>query len=417
MDFRLDFHKLFGAAADKLFTLALTQPATFHGGARPLLQGQAEGDIAKAQVLALEGLHTHLHVLKRQSDKFLKRFNDDISYAPLMVPVAGKQTTPVGTAAGLDPDATGLEPLSHLYGVQIPGPVSCAPQQYDHLPFQEDSRRDDLYVPAIGNSQGMYHFIERLQAYRASGGNSVILPALQTAAISESPDLDPISCLMMLAGSLVPFADGFVWTPAIQQDQTTDAEPLFREAARALRQIAPDKLILVEMPAFEAEAEQTWLQHIGGFLRGGGDGIVAVRGRVVPREKLPQPDNWPYELAVQCGASLARYRQTAIESARRAFPKCFIAACGGFHRREEAFSACEFANIIVENEAFTRFGPGIAIQLLHKLTLRLRFLVRDGQIPENCLWSYQQTRWKKLTGAPTSHCSIDAGDPASPVDD
>ena len=417
MDFRLDFHKLFGAAADRLFAVALTQPVTFHGGARPLLQGQAEGDIAKAQALALEGLHTHLHVLKRQSDKFLKRFNDDISYADLMVPVAGKLTTPVGTAAGLDPDATGLEPLSYLYGVQIPGPVSCASQQFDHLPFQEDSRRDDLYVPAFGNSQGMHRFAERLRAYRANGGSSIILPALQPAAISESPDLDPIACLKMLAGSMVPFADGFVWTPAVQQVSTADSASHYFEAARVLRQIAPDKLLLVEMPAFECEGESAWLEQIGAFLRGGGDGIVAVRGRVVPREKLPQPDKWPYEMALQCGASLAPYRQTAIESARRTFPKCFIAACGGFHRREEAFSACEFANIIVENEAFTRFGPGIAIQLLHKLALRLRFLVRDGQIPENCLWRYQQNRWKKLAGAPTSHCSIDAGDPAGNVGD
>lgn len=305
MDFRLDFHQLFGAAADKLFALALTQPVTFHGGARPLLQGQAEGDIAKAQALALEGLHTHLHVLKRQSDKFLKRFNDDISYADLLVPVAGRLTTPVGTAAGLDPDADGLEPLSYLYGVQIPGPVSCAPRQFDHLPFQEDARRDDLYVPAIGNSQGLQHFSERLQAYCASGGNTVISPALQTAAISESRARDPISCLEMLAGSLVRFADGFVWTGAIHLDQTADAEALFREAARALRKIAPDKLLLVEMPAFKAEAEQTWLRQIGRFLSGGGDGIVAIGGRIVPREKLPQPDKWPFDVAVQCGASQA----------------------------------------------------------------------------------------------------------------
>ena len=104
-----------------------------------------------------------------------------------------------------------------------------------------------------------------------------------------------------------------------------------------------------------------------------------------PSSSTPNPACWPFETAIQCGGSLAAYRQTAIEAARRTFPSLFIAACGGFHRREEAFSACEYANVIVENEAYTRYGPGIALQLLHKLVLRLRFLQRAGQIDTRSL--------------------------------
>jgi len=85
MRFRIDFASLFGKAIDQLFALALTHPDTFHGTARPILQGHAGGDLAKAQALALEGLHTHLHVLK-----FLVAFSDEVSYDPLRVPVAGK---------------------------------------------------------------------------------------------------------------------------------------------------------------------------------------------------------------------------------------------------------------------------------------------------------------------------------------
>jgi hypothetical protein len=135
MRFRIDFASLFGKALDQLFALALTQPDTFHGTARPILQGHAGGDLVKAQALALEGLHAHLHVLKQHSDRFLVGFNDELSYEPLRVPVAGRWTTPVGTAAGVDPNADGLEPLSYLFGLQMPGPVSLHPREPSAAPF------------------------------------------------------------------------------------------------------------------------------------------------------------------------------------------------------------------------------------------------------------------------------------------
>ena len=160
-----------------------------------------------------------------------------------------------------------------------------------------------------------------------------------------------------------------------------------RAAAERLFALHPDVTALVSANDLMAFGAWQWLhQH----------------GREVPREQTPNPACWPFESAIQCGASLAAYRQTAIEAARQAFPTVFIAACGGFHRREEAFRACEHANVIVENEAYTRYGPGIVLQLLHKLVLRLRYLQRAGQIDSEELWDFQQARWQSLVSAPAN---------------
>jgi len=401
MKFRIDFSSLFGKAVDQLFALALTQPGTFHGAARPILQGHAGGDIVKAQALALEGLHAHLHVIKRHSERFLECFDEAVSYAGLRVPVAEKWTTPVGTAAGVDPNAEGLEPLSFLYGLQMPGPIAMHPHHPAEMPFQEDSRREDLLVPPTYASQGLVPVRERLRAYREAGGAAVLLPAIVGCCRSATDDSDVLRELETMAEALAPYADGLVWLPALAGWPGVWCPQTFRRAAQAMSAAAPGRLLLAEMPAFESSGERTWLDLVGAFADGGGAGIVAVGGREVPREQTPNPARWPFETAIQCGASLAAYRQTAIEAARRAFPSLFIAACGGFHRREEAFQACEYANVIVENEAYTRYGPGIALQLLHKLVLRLRFLHRAGQIGSEELWGFQQSRWQRGSDAPS----------------
>ena len=49
--------------------------------------------------------------------------------------------------------------------------------------------------------------------------------------------------------------------------------------------------------------------------------------------------------------------------------------------------------MIVENEAYTRFGPGIARMLLNKLALRLKVFQREGQPDAATLHAYQQGRW------------------------
>lgn len=402
MSFRIDFNSLFGKAVDRLFAMALMQTGTFHGAARPILQGHAGGDIVKAQALALEGLHAHLHVLREHSGRFLHGFNDDISYAGLRVPVAGKWTTPIGTAAGVDPHAEGLEPLSYLYGLQMPGPVALHPHHPAEMPFQEDARRDDLFVPPTYASQGLVPVHDRLRAYREAGGVAVVLPAVVGVCRSDADDANLLRELQTLVEALAPHADGFVWLPALAGWSGVWKPQIFRRVAQAMSAAAPGRLLLAEMPAFERCDESGWLGLVGAFVDGGGDGIVAVGGRELPREQTPDPARWPFESAIQCGASLAAYRQTAIEAARRALPSLFIAACGGFHRREEAFQACEHANVIVENEAYTRYGPGIVLQLLHKLVLRLRYLQRAGLSDSDELWAFQRARWQSPASSPAS---------------
>jgi hypothetical protein len=390
MQFKLDFQAIFGKAADQLFALALTHPDTFQGAARPILQGQSDGDIRKARALALEGLRTYLHVVQQHSERFLHRYSDTISYEELRIPLAGRWITPVGTACGVDTDADGLEPLSYLFGFQMPGPITLRATQGEPAPFQDDSRRNDLYVPVTLSSRGLDYALERLRQYRDAGGRAVILPALATGFHDPLDAGRATEELATMAASLRPYVDGFVWVPFGSAD--------FTVGARVLCERAEDRLRLVEMPAYREDEREIWLDRVAAFLSAGGQGVVAVHGLEVPREKLPQPKTWPFETALWCGASMADYRQRAIEDVRRAFPSAFIIASGGFHHRDEAFRAIEYANAIAETEAFTRFGPGLAPVLLNKLALRLKFLHRQGQIDSVNLHAYQRQRWGKLAG-------------------
>lgn len=388
MRFKFNFRSIFGQAADQLFARALTHPDTFHGAARPILQGQSEGDIEKARALALEGMHTYLHVVKRHSDRFLHGYDSSTSYESLRIPFGDRFSTPVGTACGLDADAEGLEALSYLFGFQIPGPVTLTARSAATARFQDDGRRNDLYVPLDFSSRGLAYVVNRLEAYRKTGGQAVILPAVATGVGGSSDWSDAASDLQTMVTAMRPWVDGFVWVPSGRAD--------FADAARLLRRHVPDRLKLVEMPAYAESERDAWLENVSAFLTNGGDGIVAVRGLGVPRCRVPDPVNWPLASALWCGASMGPYRQRAIEDTRRAFPSCFIIASGGFHQRDEAFRACEYANAIAENEAFTRFGPGLAPVLLNKLALRLKFLQRKGLIESIELAEFQRLRWSHL---------------------
>lgn len=393
MGFKIDFKALFGKASDYFFGLALTDPTAFHGGARPVLHGHSGGDIRKAQTLALQGLKEYLHVVRQHSDRFLQRYNDQVSYDAVRVRVAGKLTTPVGTAGGLDPDADGLEPLSYLFGFQIPGPVSAAPREFDEVPFQEDGGRGNLYVPPTFASRGLSIFLENVRQYRDRGGTAILLPSVTGVVTDSQRTSDAYQQLEQLLTALEPFVEGFVWSPLLAGSKELLQEAEFERHARLMARVAPAKLKLVELPAYEEDQRDAWLGLVRAFATHGGDGIVAVRGLAVPRSAVPRPDQWPCETALLCGADLASYRQRAIADARQAFPTAFIAACGGFHRRDEAFDACQQANVIVETEAFTRYGPGLARSLLGKLALRLRYLQNKGLTDAADLPAYQRQQW------------------------
>jgi hypothetical protein len=280
-----------------------------------------------------------------------------------------------------------------LFGLQMPGPVALHPQEPSAAPFQEDARRGDLYVAPTFCSRGLVYVCDRLREYREAGGQAIIMPAVVGRTDSPSDCRSVHLEIQTIVSALAPLSDGFVWVPGLAGSPALCRPAEFRQAAERMCAAANGRLNLVELPAFEEAETDGWLELAEAFLAGGGDGLVAVSGQDVPRLSVPWPEQWPFDTAIRCGASMAAYRQRAIEAARRAFPRAFIAACGGFHRREEAFSACEHANVIVENEAYTRFGPGIAIALLNKLALRLRYLQKQGVAAAGDLAGYQRSRW------------------------
>lgn len=398
MRFRIDFQALFGKATDMFFGVGLTRPEAFHGTIRPVLNGHSGGDLHKAQALAIEGLHKHLHVVRRFAPRFREAYNARIRYDTLRTRVAGRDVLPVGAASGMDPDAEALEPLSLLFGFLMPGPVLEKPRDMGRVPFVDDSGNDNLYVAPGFSSKGVAYSAERLREYRESGGDAVILPA-----VLGIPSGGPAGCreaarqLTTILRLLEPMVDGFVWCPYWADDRSLLTEAEFLRAAEVFGEAAGEKLKLVEMFAYEEEERETWFRLAGSFLSGGGDGLVAVTGRKVSAGEVPGSPDWGFESAVLCGKGLARYRQRAIEEARKEFPRAFLVACGGIHGRDAAFDACEHANVIAENEAYTRYGPGLAPVLLNKLVLRLNFLHRQGA-RSNRLRDHQEDRWAALRG-------------------
>ena len=163
--------------------------------------------------------------------------------------------------------------------------------------------------------------------------------------------------------------------------------------AQLMRDIAGSRLKLIDMPAYESAERDSWFAMAEALLSHGGDGLVVVRGLDVPRSRMPHSEGWPFDTAILCGRSVAAYRQRALEEARRAFPSAFIAACGGIHVADDAFDAIGLADVIVENEAFTRFGPGLVPLFLNKLAMRINLLHREGLIDAPVLAAYQRQRF------------------------
>ena len=397
MPFNIDFKAVFGSAVDMMFGMGLQNPDAFLNAARPILMEQADGDIVRANALALEGLETYLHIVKRHSGKFLREYKHDLSYDSILTTVAGRQTTPVGTACGMDPNADGLEAFSYLFGFQTPGPVTVRPRVMPAVPFQDAGSPADLFVSPLLPNEGLDYFLHNVKTYRERGGDSVILAAVVGLTDSSSGVDHAFEEMRQLLESLEAYVDGFVWIPQMAGDRSLMSPREFGRTASLMSSVAGRKLKLVELLGCEEAERVEWLSLVETFCSSGGDGLVAVGGLEVPRSRVPQPDQWPFETAVLCGASIQPYRQWAVEQVRRLCPDVFIVACGGFHTDCEAFTACQFANVIMENEAFTRYGPGIACKLLARLVLRLRALQREGTIQSDRLVDYQQARWNVLS--------------------
>ena len=396
MKFKLDFNRIFGAGINRLFAIGLTDPEAFCMAVRPILEGHADGDILHAQSLALQGLKDYAHVVEKCSDMFLKGSKKHAKFEHLPVEMAGKQVLPIGTSHGLDANADGLDVLSHLFSFQTPGPVAVSPTVVGSAPFQEDGHYNDILVPCAFASRGLDYFRNNLAGYREAGGKAVVLAAVVglTGGCEDVPRA--LLEIELLVESLRDYVDGFVWTPQMAADTSLLTRDVFVETATRFADRAPEHLKLVELPCCKEVDRDKWLALADTFLTHGGDGIVAIGGQLVDRQEVPHPQQWPYETALRLGGSQAPCRQWAIKQLRRSYPTAFISASGGFHHANDANRACAHANVIMETEAFTRYGPGLARKMLHRLADRLLFLTKKGHLSSPDLHLLQQRLWKDV---------------------
>jgi hypothetical protein len=396
MKFKLDFRRIFGAGIDRLFALGLTDPDAFSLAVRPVLEGHADGDIQRARMLALQGLKEHQHVVAAYRESFLCRLNETVSYEPLQVTIGGKRTTPVGTGPGLDAHAEGLDVFAQLFGFQTPGPVTVEPRACESAPFRDDAGWGNLCLPPRLASCGLDRFHGNLADYREQGGEAVVLAAVVGLAGPAANVVQARQEMRTLLNALHEFVDGFVWVPQMAGCPELWTADQFRRTAELMSEIASSPLKLVEMPCCDTSEGDGWLSLVDAYLSAGGDGVLAVGGQEVIRQRVPRADSWPFETALRMGRCQAECREWAIEQIRRRHPNCFIAASGGIHHGHDAVKCCAFANVIMESEAFTRYGPGLSRKMLSKLAARLAHLSKQELIRSPRLVDVQRELWNRL---------------------
>ena len=252
-----------------------------------------------------------------------------------------------------------------------------------------------MYLPPEFASQGLERFCRNVAQYRERGGEAMLFAAI----VGMPDDKGTIACahqeLQQLVRTLAPYVDGFVWVPQLSGCAQLLTETACRDSAALMSADAPTHLKLMELPACSERDQPARLAQAEAFLASGGDGLVAVGGLEVPREQVPRSPSWPFAKALKSGGSLAMSRQWLIEQLRRRHASCFLAACGGFHDGSEIISACDHANVVMETEAFTRYGPGMARKLLSRLSRRMSFLKKNGTVPSGMLHDMQQSLWSQ----------------------
>ena len=150
------------------------------------------------------------------------------------------------------------------FGFQVPGPVSVEPREFEEIPFQEDSRRGNLYVPPTFASRGFVSFPGKRAAVSGAERNRHLLPSVTGLATASGDATDAYRQVERLLTSLIPFVDGFVWSPMLAGSPELLQEAEFERHAELMARVAPAKLKLVELPAYEEPRRDAWL----GLVRG-----------------------------------------------------------------------------------------------------------------------------------------------------
>ena len=297
----------------------------------------------------------------------------------LNVEVKNKIIFPFGTAAGLDKNGEALMPLSKIFGFLEPGTVVVNPREGNPRPrVIADLKHGNVYNAQGFPSKGLEYFSRKLKQFKDRGGISPVYVSI-CGIPNDAGDLgSALSDVGHLVKSLSLMADGFVWNPFSPNTEALGAlrtPANFRQTAELICSEGVDsQLRLAKLGPFEKGSESKWLDLVGAWLEGGGDGIVAVNTKMIDRADVPIP-TWGYPSAGKSGSALKSYRQRAIALAKKHFPNAVVIASGGIDSAEEAWAAFESGADALEGYTpYTFHGFGLMLELIRGLEQKLQEL-------------------------------------------
>jgi len=350
------------------FKEGVLHPWLFRKLLRPIAYARSQGDPERVHDLAMAALNEHRDVLAQLSKKF--------DSSRLKVHLKERSVMPFGTAAGLDKNGHALIPMSNIFGFLEPGTVVMDKRPGNVRPRVYADRASENVFNAQGfPSDGFELFERNLRAYRDAGCSTPVYVNICGLPDGVS-DLDQaLGQIKTMVLKLISMADGFVWNPFSPNTEALAAlrtPENFHNTAELIRQKGHEShLRLVKMGPFEKPDESHWLELLGAWLEGGGDGAVVVNTYMTPKENIPT-EKWGYPTAGISGKFLSPYRQRAIRAARRAFPDAVIIATGGVDSADEAWQAFSAgANALEGYTPYTFHGFGLLLKLIEGIDRRL----------------------------------------------
>jgi dihydroorotate dehydrogenase len=338
----------------------------FHGTVRPMLYARCGGDA--------ETVHDVVLDVSRMSSRISSMIMAPFFKAPenLMIEVNGKRIPPFGTAAGMDKDGDALWAFTNIFGFQEPGTVVLAPREGNkrvRVAPIEDSL--DIINAQGFPSKGLDYFVNNISRYRAKGGKAPLYVSICGLPLSAHNAIaTAMNEMRVLIERLGPYVDGFVWDPFSPNTSALGLlrDPMvFRMTAELMADMSPGKLLLVKMGPYEPSEKSMALGLVGGFIRGGGQGVVTTNTKMLPKDQLPEEVRsvWGYPSAGRSGPFLKEYRLRSVMDIRTEFPDSIIVGTGGILSAEDAFATfCAGATMIEGYTPYAYFGPALVKEII-----------------------------------------------------